>query len=62
MDKEKQFRKKKITVDDMKAIWFPSDWQEVIMKRAEEEGLPAYKYVMMLSNNHKIHGKSSNKL
>jgi len=51
---DKEFRIKKINTEDMKAIWFPSDWQEIINKRAEEEGYPVYKYIMMLSNNHKI--------
>jgi LDH2 family malate/lactate/ureidoglycolate dehydrogenase len=41
--------------EDMRAIWFPGDWQRIIVKRAKEEGMDIYKYVMMLSNNHKIY-------
>lgn len=51
---EKELLKKKIEVEKMSAIWFPDDWHKVIKGRAEEEGLPIYKYLMMLSNNHQI--------
>jgi LDH2 family malate/lactate/ureidoglycolate dehydrogenase len=51
---DKEILKKKIDVDEMKAVWFPNDWHKIILERAKEEGVPVYKYVMMLSNNYQI--------
>lgn len=51
---QKNILVKSISAGPMKPIWFPVDWQEVIKKRAEKEGLPIYKYLMMLSNNYQI--------
>jgi hypothetical protein len=45
---------KKIDESDMRAVWFPRDWQKIIVRRAKAENLPIYKYLMMLSNNHQI--------
>ena len=45
---------KTIVHEEMKAIWFPSDWHKVIVERAKKERYPIYKYLMMLSNNYEI--------
>lgn len=50
----KEILTKNISAKSMTPIWFPKDWQKVIVRRAEKEGLPVYKYVMMLSNNSQI--------
>ena len=54
---DKELRKKNIDVDEMTAIWMPKDWHKIIKERATEEGYPIYKYLMMLSNNHKIYNE-----
>ena len=51
---DKKILVKNISDGEMRPVWFPVDWQEVIKKRAEKEGLPIYKYLMMLSNNYSI--------
>ena len=50
----KEILTKSINTETMMAIWFPRDWQKVIVKRAKKENMPIYKYVMMLSNNYEI--------
>lgn len=50
----KKIEVKNISEGAVRPVWFPVDWQEVIKKRAIKEGLPIYKYLMMLSNNHNI--------
>jgi len=50
----KEILTKQIDEKSMTAIWIPKDWHKVVKKRAEKEGLPIYKYVMMLSNNYQI--------
>jgi hypothetical protein len=51
---QKKILVKNISDGAVRPVWFPTDWQELIKKRAEKEGLPIYKYLMMLSNNHQI--------
>ncbi len=53
---------KKIDTETMSAIWFPEDWKKKIADRAKKEGLPIYKYLMMLSNNYQILKNESKKL
>jgi predicted DNA binding CopG/RHH family protein len=60
---EKEIRKMQMNEEEketMKAIWFPKEWHKVIKERAEEEGYPIYKYIMMLSNNKNIFNEKSN--
>ena len=46
--------KKSITGETMSAVWFPPDWKKEIVKGAEKENMPIYKYLMMLHNNYQI--------
>lgn len=55
---DKKLEVKNINEGAVRPVWFPVDWQEVIKKRAAKEGLPIYKYLMMLSNNYNIAKKS----
>lgn len=54
---DKEIRKMSLNEDTMKMIYFTPEAHELIMARAKEEGLAAYKYILMVSNLYEIESK-----
>ena len=47
-----KLNRKSIVITEMKAVWFPTDWQQIIVKRAKKAKMPIYKYLMLSSQNY----------